>query len=51
MVKKSEAEEKNKLLMAERAKFVEKAKQIALEPEPEDKPAKRSSGKVICCLW
>ena len=33
-------------MLEARAKFVEKAKQIRLEPDPEDRPRKSGGGKV-----
>ena len=55
MEKQKIKEEKDKKLMEQRAKFVEKAKKISqLEPEAEEK-SRKSGSKVsvylFCCLW
>ena len=50
--RQKQKEEMERRMLEARAKFVEKAKQIRLEPDPEDKPRKAGGGKVknILCL-
>ena len=46
MEKQRIKEEMEAKMMEQRAKYVAKAKKIALEPEMEDKPKKSGGGKV-----
>ena len=47
--KQKKKEELDKMMMEKRAIYVEKAKQIVLEPEPEDRPKNKSSKVSFYC--